>query len=78
MGWMTRLNSQQWNEFFLSRVQTGCGATQPHIQQVLGALYPVVKQLGSEADYSHPSSVMIKNVWSYTPTPLKTPSWHGA
>jgi hypothetical protein len=46
------------------------GPTQPPIQWVLGALSLGVKQPGSEADHSPPSSAKVKNVWSYTPTPL--------
>jgi hypothetical protein len=43
--------------------------TQSPIQWLPGALFPVVKHLGSEADHSLPSSAEIRNVWCYTPTP---------
>jgi hypothetical protein len=33
------------------------------------ASYPVVKQLGREANNHAPSSGQVKNNWSYTPTP---------
>jgi len=32
-------------------------------------LYPEVKRLTGEADHSPPSSVEVKNVWSYTSIP---------
>jgi hypothetical protein len=35
-----------------------------------GALYPVVKRLEHEADYSHPSGAVVKNGWSCIYTPL--------
>jgi len=43
-------------EFFSSLL----GPTQPPIQQVPGAVSLGVKQLGPEADYSHPSA-KVKN-----------------
>ena len=45
---------------------------QPRVQWVLGAVSPEVKQLGHKADLSSPSSVRIKNDWSYTSPPLCT------
>jgi len=45
------------------------GPTQPHMQWVPSALSLGVKRPGREADYSHPSSADVKNVWSYTSTP---------
>jgi hypothetical protein len=45
------------------------GFTQPPIQWVLGALSPVVKRPGREADHSPPTSAEVKNTWIYTSTP---------
>jgi len=45
------------------------GPTQPFIQWVPGALYPVVKRPVHEADRSPPPSNQVKNAWSYTSTP---------
>jgi hypothetical protein len=43
--------------------------TQVPIHWVPGALSPLVKQPGCEADPSPPFSVEFKKVWSYTTTP---------
>jgi len=40
-----------------------------HIQWVAGSLYLGVKRPGREADHSPPSSVEVKNAWSYIFTP---------
>jgi hypothetical protein len=45
------------------------GPTQPPIQWTPGALSVGVKRPGREADHSPPSSVEVKNEWSYTSTP---------
>jgi hypothetical protein len=42
--------------------------TQPPIQWAPGALFLEVKRLELEADYSFPSSIEVKNAWSYTST----------
>jgi len=42
--------------------------TQPPTQWVPGALSLGVKRPGREADQSPPSSVEVKNAWSYTST----------
>jgi hypothetical protein len=42
--------------------------TQPPIQWVPAVLFPRVKRLRCEADHLPPSSVEIKNAWSYTST----------
>jgi hypothetical protein len=42
-----------------------------------GALYLGVMWPGRKTDHSPPSSVEVKNAWSYTSTP-NTPSWRGA
>jgi hypothetical protein len=44
-------------------------AAQPPIRLVPGALSLGVKRPVCEADYSPPSSVDVKNGWSYTSTP---------
>jgi hypothetical protein len=54
------------------------GPTQHLIQWVLGAISLGVKRPGSEADHSLPSNAEVKNAWSYTSTPPKTPLWHEA
>jgi hypothetical protein len=45
------------------------GPSQPPIQWVPGAVSLRVKRPEHEADYSPPSSVEVKNEWSYTSTP---------
>jgi len=39
------------------------------MQCAAGALAPVVKRPGHEADHSYPSSAEVKNARSYTSTP---------
>jgi len=51
-------------------IQTGTGATLPHILWVPGALTPGVKHPGHEPDHSPPCSAEVKNAWRYTSTPL--------
>jgi hypothetical protein len=46
------------------------GHIQPPIQWVPGAISLGVKWLGHKADHSPPSSAGVKNMWSYTSTPL--------
>jgi hypothetical protein len=43
--------------------------TQPPVQWIPGAISPVVKLPGREADHSPPSSAEVKNAWSYSPLP---------
>jgi len=43
--------------------------TQPPIQWVTGTLSLGIKRPGSEADYSPPFRVEVKNAWSFTSTP---------
>jgi hypothetical protein len=53
-------------------VQTGFGAhAAPYLMGTGwgGALYPVVKQPGREADHSSPTSAEVKKTWIYTSTP---------
>jgi hypothetical protein len=44
------------------------GPTQPPIQWEPGVLSLGIKQPGSEADRSHPSSAEVKKMWIYTST----------
>jgi hypothetical protein len=46
------------------RDKTGSGA-----QMFSGGTFLGVERLGLEADHSLPSSVEVKNAWSYTSTP---------
>jgi hypothetical protein len=54
---------------FTTVSRTALGHSQPPIQWVPGALSLGVKRPGREADNSPPSSVEVKNAWSYTSTP---------
>jgi hypothetical protein len=76
LHWTTKgsdVESQWGKEFSLLHVvQTGSGAHQssyPPIQWVPGAISPVVKRPGLEADYQPPTSAEIKKTWVYTSTP---------
>jgi hypothetical protein len=51
---------------FAIQSRTALGPTQPPIQWVPAVLSPGVKRPGCEADHSPPSSVEVKNAWSYT------------
>jgi hypothetical protein len=48
------------------------GSTQTPIQLVLGALSPIVKRPGREADHTPPTSAEVKKIWIYTSTPPYT------
>jgi hypothetical protein len=83
MGWMSRvLGFDFWQELgiflFTITSRMALGPTQPTIQWVPGAPSLEVKWSGCETDHSSPSSSEVKNVWSYTFTLPKMPSWHGA
>jgi hypothetical protein len=54
---------------FTTASRPGLRPTQPPIQWVPGAFSLEVKRPGLEGDHSHPSSVEVKNAWSYTTTP---------
>jgi hypothetical protein len=45
------------------------GSTHPHIQWVPGALAPVIKRPGCEADHSSPNNAEVKKMWISTATP---------
>jgi hypothetical protein len=67
-----RFNSRQGavKAFFsVTTYRLALGPTQLPMLWVLG-----VKQPGSEADHSHPSSAEVKNAWSHTSTSLCTSS----
>jgi hypothetical protein len=49
------------------------GSTQPPIQWISKVLPPGIKRPRPEADNSPPSSVEVKNTWSYTSTPQYSP-----
>jgi hypothetical protein len=51
--------------------------TQPPVQWVPGAIFPVVKLLGRGADYSLPSGAEVKNGGAIPPVPHMS-SWHSA
>jgi hypothetical protein len=55
---------------FPTRSRPVLGPTQSPIQWVPGSIYQGVKRPGHEADHTPPSSAKVKNVWSYTSTPL--------
>jgi hypothetical protein len=52
---------------FTTESRPALGTTQPPIQWVLGALW--LRRQRREADHSPPSSVEVKNAWSYIPIP---------
>jgi hypothetical protein len=57
------------NFLFTTASRTALRPTQPPTQGVTGALSPGVKRAGREAEHSLPSSVEVKNAWSYTSIP---------
>jgi hypothetical protein len=64
------LKSEQGQEIFLfsKMSRLALGPIQPLIQWAWGALSSGVKQVGHEADHSHPSAARDKE-WSYAATP---------
>jgi hypothetical protein len=54
---------------FTTASRPALGPTHPPIQRIPRVPSPGEKRLGREADHSHPSSVGVKNAWSYTSTP---------
>jgi len=67
-------NSQQGKGFFFFYhcIQIGTGdhpPTHPPIKWVQGVPSMGIKQLEHQADHSLPSSVKVKNAWSYTSNP---------
>lgn len=63
------MDSQQGLEVFHSfKVsKLALGPTQPHVQWILVALHPQIKQLGHKVEHL---CVEPKNAWRYIPTPL--------
>jgi hypothetical protein len=49
-------------------VQTGSGAHSASYTVGIGGSFPGIKQPGSEADHSPPTSTDVKNPWIYTTT----------
>jgi hypothetical protein len=74
------VRSRQWLGIFLFTTvsRQALGPTQSPIQWVPGALSLLVKRPVRETGHSPPSSAEVKNAWSYTSTPLITPSWRDA
>jgi hypothetical protein len=72
-GGRPRFDSRQGLGIFLlvPTSTPALGPTQPPFQLVPGALSPAVKRPGHEVDHLPPSSVEIKNAWSYTSTPVR-------
>jgi hypothetical protein len=66
MGWMIRVSSHGRDGEFSHHLVQPSSATHP-------ASYPVVTRgsfPGAKADYSPPSSAVVKKAWNYTSTPL--------
>jgi hypothetical protein len=72
-----RFDSRQGQDISLNSTESrpALGPTQPPIQWVRGALSPMVKRPGREADQSPPSTAEVKNGGAISPLP-HTPSWH--
>jgi hypothetical protein len=73
-GWtfgVLEFDSRRGLESFLftTASRTALEPTQPPIQWLLRTLSLWVKRPGREADHSPPSSVEVKNAWSYTSAP---------
>jgi hypothetical protein len=51
------------------RLENGSGAHSASFTMIPGALSLGIKRPGREADHSPPTSVEVKNEWSYNPTP---------
>jgi hypothetical protein len=60
------------NFHFSMLFRPALGSTQPPIQWVPGGFSPDVKQPAHEVDHSPPTSVEVKKMWVYTPTPPYT------
>jgi hypothetical protein len=74
MGWMIIvLRFDSWQGLgifpFTTMSRLALGPTQPPVQCVPGVLSLEENRPGCEADHSPPSSVEVKNAWSYTSTP---------
>jgi hypothetical protein len=64
-----RVPAEAGNFSLLHRVQTGSGTHPASYPRGTRGSFPGVKQPRREADHSLPSSVKVKNAWSYTSTP---------
>ena len=72
---------RQWQEIYLfyKTSRQAVGPSQPPIQFLLGSLSLGEKLPGHEGDHSPPSSVEVKNEWSYVATShVCLNAWHGA
>jgi hypothetical protein len=80
---MDDLDSRVWflmgagNISLHHHIQNGSGSTQPSSQWVPGALSLGVKQLGSEANHSPPSSAEVKECMELFLHSSNMPSWRG-
>jgi hypothetical protein len=54
---------------FATASRLALSPTQPPIQRILGLFSLRIKRPGREADHSPPSTVKVKNAWSYTTVP---------
>jgi len=61
---------------FFSASRRGLRPTQPHIQWITEALFPVANLPQREAGHSPPNSAEEKNTWGLPPLP-GTSSWRG-
>jgi hypothetical protein len=59
------------NLSLLHRVQNGSGAHPASYPIGTGIYFPGGKAAGCEVEHSPPSSAEVKNVWSYTSTPIR-------
>jgi hypothetical protein len=77
-GWMTRVRVPSRAQIFsLSyRIHTVSGLIKPPNKCKRGCFSPGVKRPVHEADNSPPSSVEVKNAWSYSSTPPYVMSWY--
>lgn len=69
MNWKTekaRFDSRKGREIFLHSVFTGSGVPLASYPEAAGALSPMVKRAGLEADHWLPFSGEVKNEWSCT------------
>jgi hypothetical protein len=63
-------DSQQRQTIFPAAFRQALGSTQSLIKIVPWTLFPGINWLRHEVDNSLPQNAYIRNVWSYTSTPL--------
>jgi hypothetical protein len=71
MGWTIGGLSpgRGWEILFTTMTRLALGPSQPPMQWEPGALSLGVMWPGHEADHLPPSSIKVKNAWSYIPPP---------